>query len=246
MADASGDPDVTSQAEGLLDELTRAVEPTDPEIADAAKIDIPRGFWGFVYRLRVGIERITTYSGGVAWVLAWVVFVLGFFNVVTRYLARFIERDIIVGEVFDLQWMLFGVLFLIALNYGVREGVNPRIDFWWANFKDETKARIDLVFHVLLFLPFLWVSTTILYPYAMTALGRSFDGSWDTWKLWEIWEQSGDAGGLPRGPIKLMMLVGFLLFGSQIIAEIIKSVFVLRGRKDLAGMAGHEAPIRIE
>ncbi len=244
MADASRDVDVTTKAEDLLDQLSHAIEPSRK--VEEAPLEVPGGFWGILYRLRVGIEAVTTFSGNVAWILAWIVFVLGLFNVVTRYTARFIERDIIVNQVFDLQWMLFGVLFLIAFNYGVREGVNPRIDFWWANFTDKTKAWIDLVFHVLLFLPFLWVSTTILWPYAMSGLGRSFDGSWSTWKLWEIWEQSGDAGGLPRGPIKFMMLLGFILFTTQILAEIIKAVFVLRGRKDLAGIHEHAAPIRIE
>lgn len=238
MSDVPVDSDITAVAEELLEspDTARAEQP----------IDVPGGVWGLLYNVRRGIEAVTTFSGNVAWILAWAVFVLGFFNVVTRYGARFIERDIIVGEIFDLQWMLFGALFLVAFNYGVREGVNPRIDFWWTNFSDRAKAWIDLFFHILLFLPFLWLSTTILYPYAMTGLGRSFDGTWATWKLWEIWEQSGDAGGLPRGPIKFMMLLGFVLFTSQIVAEIIKAVFVLRGRKDLAGIAEHEAPIRIE
>lgn len=245
MAEVFDEADVTTKAEDLLDHLTHAIEPDGPDSVQRA-VDVPGGIWGILYRLRVGIERVTTFSGHVAWILAWVVFVLGLFNVITRYLARFIERDIIIGEIFDLQWMVFGVLFLIAFNYGVREGVNPRIDFWWTHFTDRTKAWIDLFFHILLFLPFLWVSINILYPYAMTGLGRSFDGSWSTWKLWEIWEQSGDAGGLPRGPIKFMMLLGFVLFTTQILAEVIKAVFVLRGRKDLAGITEHAAPIRIE
>jgi len=245
MADVSGDPDVTSQAEEVLEQLTHAMEPTRPDVVESA-IDIPSGLWGWLYRLRVGIEKVTTFSGNLAWVLAWVVFVLGLFNVITRYLARFIERDIIIGEIFDLQWMMFGLLFLLAFNYGVREGVNPRIDFWWADFSDKKKAKIDLIIHVVFFFPFLWMSTAILWPYAMTGLGRNFDGSWSTWRVWETWEQSGDAGGLPRGPIKLVMLIGFILFTTQIVAEIIKAIFVLRDRNDLAGIQELEAPIRIE
>jgi TRAP-type mannitol/chloroaromatic compound transport system permease small subunit len=80
----------------------------------------------------------------------------------------------------------------------------------------------------------------------MAGMGRSFDGTWSTWKVWEIWEQSTDAGGLPRGPIKLLMLVGFILMASQVVAEIIKQILVLIGREDLAGVAVHEAPQRVE
>lgn len=204
------------------------------------------GFLRIMQAVRVGVEKITTFTGALSWVLAWVVFVLGLFNVITRYVARFISRDIIIGEVFDLQWMVFGALFLLALNYGVREGVNPRIDFWWADFSPKRKAKIDFVIHLLLFLPFCWLALRILYPWTMTGLGRSFNGTWETWRVWEIWEQSGDAGGLPRGPIKAIMLLGFFFLFTQIVAEMIKNVFVLMGRQDLANIAEQNAPARIE
>ena len=190
-------------------------------------VEIPSGILGVLHYVRAAISRLTTIIGRIAWVLVWVVFILGLFNVITRYVGRFVQQDIIIGEIFDLQWMLFGALFLLGLNYGVREGVNPRIDFWWANFSDKKKAFIDLVIHVTLFLPFLWLGIRLLWPYAMSGLGRKFDGSWSTWQVWKIWEQSGDAGGLPRGPIKFLMLVGFVLFALQLVAEIIKTVMML-------------------
>lgn len=238
MSEQGSESDVTSAAEELLEDFTRFREPQP--------LVIPTGIVGFLYRLRRLIERVTSVTGSVSLGLVWVVFVLGLFNVVTRYVARFIERDIIVGEVFDLQWMMFGALFLLGLNYGVREGVNPRIDFWWANFSNRRKAIIDLVAHVFLFLPFLVVAMRTLWGWSLSSMGRSFDGSWSTWKVWEIWEQSTDAGGLPRGPIKLLILVGFALMAAQIVAEIIKQILVLLGREDLAGVAIYEAPLRVE
>jgi len=238
LSENGPDPDVTSVAEELLEEFTRHRE--------AEPLDVPGGVQGLLYRLRIAIEAVTSATGRVSLILVWVVFLLGLFNVVTRYVARFIQRDIIVGEVFDLQWMLFGALFLLGLNYGVREGVNPRIDFWWANFSNKRKAVIDLVIHVFLFLPFLVLAIRILWSYSLSGMGRSFDGSWSTWKVWEIWEQSTDAGGLPRGPIKLLMLLGFILMATQVLAEIIKQILVLMDREDLAGVAVFEAPLRVE
>ncbi|MDH5373650.1 MAG: TRAP transporter small permease subunit [Acidimicrobiia bacterium] len=238
MSEKGPSSDVTATAEELLEEFTRHRE--------AEPLDIPGGIPGLLYRSRRAIEAVTSATGRLSLVLVWVVFLLGLFNVVTRYIARFIQRDIIVGEVFDLQWMLFGALFLLGLNYGVREGVNPRIDFWWANFSNKRKAVIDLLFHVFLFLPFLVVAMRILWSYSLSGMGRSFDGSWSTWKVWEIWEQSTDAGGLPRGPIKLLMLLGFFLMATQVVAEIIKQILVLMDREDLAGVAMYEAPLRVE
>lgn len=239
LNDTGPEPDITSAAEELLDDLYSAEGERMP-------IEVPRGIAGLLYRVRVVIEAVTEFSGKITWVLVWVVFVLGLFNVVTRYLARFIERDIIVGEIFDLQWMLFGMLFLVALNHGVREGVNPRIDFWWANYPPRRKAWIDLILHAFGLLPFLIMAMRTVWGWSLSAMGRSFDGSWSTWKVWEIWEQSGDAGGLPRGPIKLMILIGLFLMATQVLAEIVKQILVLMNRADLAGIAEHEAPLRVE
>ncbi len=239
MTEPHSDPDATSAAEELLEDLTTGR-------AEGQQLQIPGGITGILYRLRVGIEAVTTVTGKASWILVWVVFALGFFNVVTRYVARFIERDIIIGEIFDLQWMMFGALFLLGLNYGVREGVNPRIDFWWADFSAKRKAVIDLVLHTFLFLPFIIMAMRTLWIWSLAAMGRSFDGSWSTWKVWEIWEQSTDAGGLPRGPIKLLILIGLFLMATQVVAEIIKQILVLIDREDLAGIAAHKAPLRVE
>ena len=239
MSDAGPEPDITSVAEELLEDLTALH-------AEAEPIEIPGGLVGVLYRVRRAIEAVTTLTGKLSWILVWVVFALGLFNVVTRYVARFIEKDIIVGEIFDLQWMVFGALFLLGLNYGVREGVNPRIDFWWADFSNKKKAIIDLVVHVFLFLPFLVMAMRVLWGWALSGMGRSFDGSWSTWKLWEVWEQSTDAGGLPRGPIKLLILIGFFLMTTQVVAEVIKQILVLLGHEELAGVAVYEAPLRVE
>jgi len=240
MTEPAPHRDVTELAEEVLQSATRRVTGRG-EVGER-----PRGVIGVLHRLSIGLDRITSFTGSIAWVLAWVVFVLGLFNVVTRYLARFIERDIIIGQAFDLQWMIFGVMFLLGLNYGVREGVNPRIDFWWANFSVRRKAWIDIIFHTFLFLPFCWMAVNILWGYSLTGMGRSFNGSWSTWKVWEIWEQSTDAGGLPRGPIKLMILIGFGLLALQVIAEIIKNLLVLLGREDLSDIHQPQAPARIE
>ncbi len=239
MSELIPEADATTAAEEVLEELTKV------ELEDHV-IEVPGGIIGLLYRVRVGIESVSKATGVIAWILIWAVFVLGVFNVTTRYSARFIERDIIVGQIFDLQWMLFGALVLLGLNYGVLVGVNPRIDFWWAKFPRKKKAIIDLVLHTVLFLPFLVMTVRVLYGWALTSLGRSFDGTWATWQLWEIWEQSTDAGGLPRGPIKLAILVGFGLMGTQVFAEIVKQVLVLAGREDLAGGVTGDAPLRVE
>lgn len=200
----------------------------------------------------VGI-LVAALAMGPLWVMAWGIFFVIFFYVVTRYTARFIEASIIIGEVNSLGLQLFGLLALLGVGYGVKAGVNPRIDFWWAEFSNRRKAWLDFVLHALLFVPFLWAALRLLHGYAKTNLGfktdfsGQTDGDWPaSWHIWETWKQSADAGNLPVGPVRAMIFVGFVLFLAQIISEMIKGGFVLIRREDLADLKQTDAPTRVE
>jgi len=198
-------------------------------------------------RIRLLIESVSTGTRTIAWVLAWVVFVVQLFNVVARYSNEYVDRDILVGQMTSLAWQAFAAMFLLGANYGIRDGINPRIDFWWADFSHKTKARLDFALHVTLFLPFVWMAARILKSYAATSLGQKRSGEWPSgWRVWNTWEQSPDADQLPIGLIKAMMLVAFVLIGLQIVGEVIKTGFVWLGRSDHGDIAEQIAPQRIE
>ena len=199
-------------------------------------------------RLRVWIEAIPSATLRITMVLAWAVFALQFINVITRYSNEYVSQDILIGELVSLAWQCFGLMFLVAMNVGVRDGVNPRIDFWWANFSARTKAALDFAMHTVLLLPFVFMSVRILQGYVASSLGRKAgSGEWPAgWRVWQSWEQAIDAGGLPVGPIKAFLLIGFALFGLQLLAEVIKTGFVLIGRPDYGPVSERDAPQRIE
>lgn len=206
----------------------------------------------FLHIVRRGIESIASIGGGIAMVLAWAIFLLSLFNVITRYTNNLFERDILFGETVSLAWMSFAALFLFGVAAGVKNGINPRIDFWWAEFKPRTKAWLDFAMHTLFLMPFLILGLRVLKPYAAQALGynprlNDGEGGWKAgWRVWESWEQSPDAGQLPVGPIKAMVIVGFALWAAQIFAEMIKTGYVLAGRHDLGEIKETEAPARVE
>lgn len=200
-----------------------------------------------LHRLRVAIESVSTVTRTIAWILAWAVFGFQLFNVITRYGNDLVDQDILFGEVVSLAGYSFALMFLIGVNFGIRDGVNPRIDFWWANFHPKTKATLDFVIHALLLFPFVWMAIRISQPYAATSLGRRFNGEWPSGhRVWETWEQSTDAGQLPVGPMKAMILVSFVLFGLQLIAELIKTGFVMMGNSEYGKLKAVDAPQRIE
>jgi TRAP-type mannitol/chloroaromatic compound transport system permease small subunit len=180
------------------------------------------------------IERISGIGGWCARYLVLFVFAIGLLNVVLRYVGRATQQSLVTNVWVDLQWQGFALLFLLGIGYAVREGVNPRVDFLSQRFSPRRVAAIDLVLHAGLLLPFLVFALSVFWPYGTTALGRRSGGSWTTWQVWTVWEGSPNPGGLPVGPIKAVILLGLALLVLQIVAEIIKCVFVLLGRDDLA------------
>lgn len=202
--------------------------------------------------IRLGIEAVSTFTGKLAMILAWFIFFVQLFNVITRYSNNWFETDILFGQTVSLAWMSFGMLFLLGVNYGVKEGINPRIDFWWANFSNKRKAWLDFLMHTLFFFPFLLLGIRVLKPYAAASLGynrfaNDGQGEWPSgWRVWETWEQSINAGELPVGPIQAFLFFGFILWAAQVFAEIIKTGFVIVGRDDLGDIAATDVPLRVE
>ncbi len=206
-----------------------------------------------LHAIRRAVEAVSEFAGKIAMALAWVIFFLQLFNVITRYTNPWFEADILFGETTSLAWMSFGMLFLLGVAYGAKNGINPRIDFWWAEFSKGRKAWLDFTLHTFLFLPFLILGLRVLKPYAARSLGynrfaNGGEGSWPAgWRVWETWEKSGDAGQLPVGPIQAFIFVAFMLWIAQVVAEIIKTGFVIAGRDDLGDISGtDETPLRIE
>jgi TRAP-type mannitol/chloroaromatic compound transport system permease small subunit len=196
--------------------------------------------------LRRAIERIADGGGWLARYLVIGVFVVGILNVILRYWGRATDSTLVSNLWVDAQWQMFALLFLVGFPYGIKEKVNPRVDFWHVKYSPRRKALLDLVLHVCLLLPFCVMAVRVVWPFAMSALGRNFDGSWSTWKVWTTWEESSNPDGLPVGPIKAMLVVGFVLWGLQVIAEIIKAGFVLARLVDEDVVEEPDAPARIE
>ncbi|MFW2383448.1 MAG: TRAP transporter small permease subunit [Acidimicrobiales bacterium] len=264
---------VVSTQFAVLDGIRAAIEKLSDWAIRGAGVGVMKGTYaslaaavfalvvfGFAYDIEVGITSafgfgllVGSVLMGPVWVLPWGVFMLALYSSLSRYIARFVERDLIISEISAMSWQVFALIALLGVGYGVREGINPRIDFWWAEFSNRRKALIDFVFHVTLFMPFLIAAMRILQPYAKLSLGfkRDFsgetNGSWPSgWRVWETWEQQGDAGQLPTGPIQAMIFVAFVLFFLQIFADTIKHGFTLIHREDLGQIPEHDAPLRVE
>jgi TRAP-type mannitol/chloroaromatic compound transport system permease small subunit len=124
----------------------------------------------------------------------------------------------------EIQWYLFGAMFLLGAGYTLKHNGHVRIDIFYNRFGARGQAWIDLVGGVLFLLPMAILLTWLAWPMFLDA--------------WHTHEMSPDAGGLVRWPVKLLLPLGFCLLALLGVAEVIKRLGVLRGRLTLQ----HEAP----
>ena len=118
----------------------------------------------------------------------------------------------------ELQWYLFGAVFMLAAAYTLLTNEHIRIDVLSSNFKKSTRDKIDLVCHILFLLPFCVLMIYLCVPwFYLTFLSG---------------EMSANAGGLIIWPAKLLVLAGFIMLLAQCFSEIIKRYAIIIGAMD--------------
>jgi TRAP-type mannitol/chloroaromatic compound transport system permease small subunit len=115
----------------------------------------------------------------------------------------------------ELQWVLFGAVFLLCSPWTLAANEHIRIDIVNNALPKRARNWIDLIGHLFFLLPLTIVMMITSLPFAI----RSYD----------INEQSFSAGGLPQWPAKALVLIGFVLLFFQGISEIIKRAAIMRG-----------------
>jgi TRAP-type mannitol/chloroaromatic compound transport system permease small subunit len=118
----------------------------------------------------------------------------------------------------EVQWYLFGAIFLLASSYTLRRNEHVRIDVVVGRFSKRTQVWID----VFGFLFFLLPATLLILYFAVPF-------AWESVRNQEV---SNNAGGLIVWPAKILIPIGFLLLTLQGISELIKRVGFLRGQID--------------
>lgn len=174
-------------------------------------------------RLAKLIDAITEQLGKVANILVVLLVLMGFYNVVARYLGQFLGQRLTSNAVIETQWYMFSVLFYMGFAYILKKNLNVRVDFLYANWSPKRKALVDLVGTLLVLIPFCILGIYISIDYVLDSWGQLADGSWGTWEV------SPDPDGLPRAPIKSMIIVGFALLMMQAVAQVIKYAAILSG-----------------
>ncbi|MAW88370.1 MAG: sugar transporter [Phyllobacteriaceae bacterium] len=181
------------------------------------------------------IDRINDFIGRqVSWLILAAVLVSAY-NATVRYLGEglpdFLPIPRASNALLELQWYLYGTVFMLAAAYTLLKNEHIRIDIVSNRLSKRTRDWIDLFCHTFFLMPFCLLMVWLAWPWF--------------WRSYNSGEVSANAGGLILWPAKMMVLIGFLLLTAQGISEIIKRIAVLRGDID-DPMPQHDLPPEAE
>jgi TRAP-type mannitol/chloroaromatic compound transport system permease small subunit len=172
-------------------------------------------------RIVSAIDRLSEAAGKLIRWLVLLMVSLGAFNAVARYLGRSIGVHLSSNAFIEAQWYLFSLIFLLGAGYTLKRRGHVRVDVIYAKLRPRTQAWLDLAGTLLLLLPFCVLGLVTAWPSVRNS--------------WIVGEGSPDPGGLPRYPIKTMVLIAFLLLLLQGLAWALNRIEQLRhGRFDEA------------
>ena len=164
-----------------------------------------------VLKLSAVIDAITAAVGkSVSWLILAAVLVSAINAVVRKVF------DMSSNAWLELQWYLFGAVFMRAAAYALQKNEHIRIDILSSGWSKRTRDIIDLVLHTIFLLPFSALMVKLAWPWF--------------WLSFRTGEHSANAGGLIIWPAKSFVLFGFILLMAQAISEIIKRFAVVTGR----------------
>ena len=146
--------------------------------------------------------------------LSWLILIVVIISATNATIRKFLDTSS--NAWLELQWVLFGVIFLLCSPWTLLSNEHIRIDIVNGMLPKRWRDVIDVVGHVFFLLPLTIVMIVTSVPFFLRSL--------------QLNEQSMNAGGLPQWPAKSLILIGFFLLFLQGISELIKRVAVMQGR----------------
>ena len=182
-------------------------------------------------RVLVLIARVIDgVNGVIGRAMGWVALLMvtiGVINVVGRYLGAQIGMQLSSNALLEAQTYAYSMIFLLAAAHVLCGNGHIRVDIIYAGRSQRTRAWID-IFGTLIF----------LLPFCIFALYFSVGY---VERSWNVLESSPNPGGLPRYPIKTVILIGFAMLLLQGVSELIKRIAWLRGVPGVPGPGDADA-----
>jgi TRAP-type mannitol/chloroaromatic compound transport system permease small subunit len=159
------------------------------------------------------IRVIDIFSKRIGQAFAWCVLVLTAstcFEVFMRYVLNNPT-----AWAFDMSYMMYGALFMMAGAYTLSRGAHVRGDFIYRKWAPRTQARVDIVLYVIFYFP--------------GVLAMVFTGAAYGFEAMRIQEASVNSpAGVPVWPLKMLIFVGGLTLLAAGVAEVLRCFVCLR------------------
>lgn len=174
------------------------------------------------------IDNTTTWIGRHA---AWLILLAVLVSTVNAIIRK--AFNISSNSWLEIQWILFGAVFLLCAPWTLLSNEHIRIDIVNALLPKRARDAIDVIGHWFFIVPICLVMLYTAIPFAWRSLLQN--------------EQSTNAGGLPVYPAKWLIPIAFVLLLAQGISELIKRRAIMQGRlADTTSGGGHHAAAEAE
>src|ERR1043165_5693180 len=176
----------------------------------AARLARPRGDGNVGVLLAVS-RVIDAINFRIGKTLAWLILAAVLVSTINAIIRKLFDTSS--NAWLELQWVLFGAVFLIVASWTLLENEHIRIDIVNSMFPQRVRNIVDVVGHAFFLLPLTIIMIITGYPFVMKSVLLN--------------EQSMNAGGLPQWPAKMLVLIGFTLLFFQALSELIKRIAVM-------------------
>lgn len=171
-------------------------------------------------------RTIDSINGVIGRWVSWAILIAVIVSTVNAIIRKLF--DVSSNSWLELQWVLFGAVFLLCAPWTLLNNEHIRIDIVNSMLPKSVRNWIDVVGHVVFLIPFTLIMIVTSTPFF--------------WRSFLLNEQSLNAGGLPQWPGKFLLPLGFTLLFFQAVSELIKRVAIMRGElQDTASGGGHHA-----
>jgi TRAP-type mannitol/chloroaromatic compound transport system permease small subunit len=175
----------------------------------------------------LGLSRvIDSINERIGKVAAWAIVVAVLVSAVNAIIRRIF--GVSSNAWLELQWYLFGAVFMLCAAWTLRVNEHIRIDIISNKLSKRGRDTIDLIGHLFFLFPFVALMLYLAFPYFLNSYRSG--------------EVSSNAGGLLIWPAKGLILLGFISLAFQWLSELIKRVAIMNGQLvDEHDTAGHNA-----
>jgi TRAP-type mannitol/chloroaromatic compound transport system permease small subunit len=161
------------------------------------------------------VDKFTENFGKlISWLATFMVIVVCY-DVASRYI---FNKSLVAVQ--ELEWHLFGFLFLLGAAYTLKNNRHVRVDVFYDNMSEKKKAIIDFFGTIIFLIPF---SLLVIYASKNFVIFS-----------YNFHEGSPNPGGLPyRFILKSAIPVGFIMVVLQGISMLFRNFLILINKQDI-------------